>query len=325
MRLRNGLLVLFFVWGLSRVGADSLPADSIKPGIRLISNGLVKVEAGVIRKPAVVTIGDRIQVRVVIRHPKALAVSAPVPANPEEVAVVEQKHRIEYKADTAVEFYDLKLAVFKVGEGKLSPWLAYYQEQGELCAVSSDSIPLSVKSLLRQDMQDINDLKPQASFPNLVPLWILLGVLIAGVWGFYVWRVLSKWRSGRQAQTPLLSPWDEALSALNSLPVEDWLSKGQIKRLYYTVSEIIKRYLVRRFGFPAVDQTTSEIITELRRRRIAEVERFSSFFLDADLVKYSKFVPGEPKTVQERARELIRLTTPEPEPVPAGGESGGRK
>jgi hypothetical protein len=324
----RGLLgLLLVVGGLIAAPTDSLPADSVLPRTILDTAGPVRVSARIVRKPPTLTIGDQIKLQLRVRHPRGLTVSPPVPANPEEQIITAQKHHIEYQGDTAVEVYDLTVAVFTIGEQKLSPWLVQYQDRNELRVTASDSLPLTVKSLLSPRMQDINDLKPQVSYPNLVPLVIVLGMVVAGLAGFYLWRWWQRRQRRESFVSAALPPWEEALQALDALPVAEWLAKGQIKRLYYSVSEIVKRYLSRRFGFPAVDQTTTEIIRELKRRRIAEGDRFAAFFLDTDLVKYAKHVPASPEAVQERARELVRLTMPQPEPVPqpGNGPTGGTK
>ncbi|MEO0068323.1 MAG: hypothetical protein ABIK23_04235 [candidate division WOR-3 bacterium] len=312
------LLALILVIGFAQT--DSLPPDSIKAPFRLVQDGPVRISAQIIKKPPVLTIGDRLQLRLSVKHPKDLTVSPPFSSRPEEVTVTSHKHHIELRGDTAVDVYNLTLAIFTVGDVKLAPFLVTYQDKGELCAAASDSIPLQIKSLISDKMQDINDLKPQFGFPNLLPLWIFLGLVLAGLGAFFGLRFWRRYQQEKEAAVPKLPPWEEALLALNALPVEDWVKRGQIKRLYYTVSEIVKRYLTRRFEFPAIDQTTTEIVRELKARKVAELERFSTFFLDADLVKYAKFVPEEPAAVVSSARELINLTTP----LPATAETGSK-
>ena len=115
--------------------------------------------------------------------------------------------------------------------------------------------------------------------------------------------------------TPLPDPWDEALLALDAVPAEDWVKSGHTKRYYYTVSEMLKRYLTRRFVFPAIDQTTTEIVRAMKAAKTPEREGFGEFFLRADMVKYAKFVPPETEAsaVIPTARELVRATTPKPE------------
>ncbi len=295
--------------------ADSVGGDSVPAAPALVENGPVRVEWQLVKKPRVLTVGDRIMLRLWVYHPRELGVTPPLPANPDEVVVLNQKHHIQYRADTAVDVYDLTLAVFTVGDRKLAPFLVGYQQQNRSYLAASDSIPLQVKGLVSDRMEDINDLKPQVNFPNLIPLWVVLGLIGAGLAGYFAWRSWQRYRRRQQELVSTLPPWDEALAALASLPVEEWLSSGQVKRLYYTVSEIVKRYLTRRFEFPAVDQTSTEIVRELKSRKVAVSEQFATFFLDADLVKYAKYLPVEPASVVTRARELVELTRPAPEPA----------
>ncbi len=300
---------------LAQTPSDSLFADSAPAGPQLVENGPVRVEWRLIRRPRVLTVGDRIGLRLLVYHPRELSVIPPLPANPDEVVVLNQKHHIQYRGDTTVDVYDLTLAVFMTGERKLAPFLVGYQQQNRSYLAASESIPLPVRSLISEQMQDINDLKPQVTFPNLIPLWVALGLIGAGLAGYFGWRFWQRYRRRQEELVSPLPPWEEALAALASLPVEEWLSTGQVKRLYYTVSEIVKRYLTRRFEFPAVDQTSTEIVRELKSRKVAVSERFATFFLDADLVKYAKYLPAEPASVVNRARELVELTRPAPEPA----------
>jgi hypothetical protein len=179
---------------------------------------------------------------------------------------------------------------------------------------------VEVASVMPADMKDINDLKPQIQFPNLLPIWIILAVFAAAGLGYLGWRLYRRYRRIRLYGAPLPDPWDEALAALGKLPAEDWLESGSFKHYYYTVSEILKRYLTRRFNFPAIDQTTTEILRAMKAAKTPEREGFGEFFQRADMVKYAKFVPpaAEAATVVTTARELVKTTTPKPEPSPAG-------
>jgi len=79
---------------------------------------------------------------------------------------------------------------------------------------------------------------------------------------------------------------------------------------------VLKRYLTRRFGFPALDQTTTEIVRAMKATKTPERESFGEFFQRADMVKYAKFVPPatEAAEVIATARELVKVTIPKPEP-----------
>ncbi len=301
------LVLVLLIFGLLR--ADE--ADTAPP-YRLVTDGPVRVTVRRIdRRARPLTIGDRLQVELTVRHPRAIEVSAPFVERADDFVITDRKRMVRYQGDTVLDVYHLTLAIFAVGEVKLPPFLVTYQDVSGLAASASESLAVTVKSVLPEKMTDINDLKPQVEFPNLLPLWIFLGALGGAGLGYLGWRFLRR-RKREEVAVATLPPWEEAERALTGIPVEEWLRSGQLKRYYYAVSEIVKRYLTRRFGFPAVDQTTSEILRELRARRLPVVERFGEFFVNADLVKYSKYIPPAPERLVEEARWLVNATRPEP-------------
>ncbi len=108
----------------------------------------------------------------------------------------------------------------------------------------------------------------------------------------------------------------EALLALN-LPAD-----GRVGEFYVRLSEIVRRYLGRRFGIDAPEMTSDQI----RAWATLQGERFGAevrlglddFLAETDLVKFADFSPTESEisTVTRQARGLISLTR-----VPdAGGE-----
>jgi hypothetical protein len=175
-------------------------------------------------------------------------------------------------------------------------------------------------------------LKPPETFPNywawLVPAIVLLVVILA----WLAWKLARRLRRLHEALPPPLPPWEEALGALDRLPWRDWLADGQFKRLYYALSEILKRYLERRYGFDAVEQTTTELLASMRAHKLPMRDEISRFFARCDLVKYAKTVPPEDEAERalEQLRDFVLKTTPAPEPVkpvaagqPAPATAGG--
>jgi hypothetical protein len=168
-----------------------------------------------------------------------------------------------------------------------------------------------------EDMNDINDLKKAVEFPNFVPL-IILGIIIgSAIAGYFICKYIKRLKRERETAKPLPPPWIEAIVAIENIPVKEWLKKGLIKRYYYALSEILKRYIERRFGFNAAEQTTTEIIYSLKLQKAPLREDFSKFFTRADLVKYAKFVPPEDESIvaANKAKELVNNTRPKEETV----------
>ena len=293
------------------------PDSGPKPAYRLVEEGPVSVAAELEprRTSKPLTVGDRFKMNVTVRYHRDQQVSDPVPADPETFAVTDVESKLSYDGDTVVADYALEMAAFSAGELKMPGFLVLFPYEGEVLAVQSDSLPLEVEATMPEGMEDINDIKPQIPFPNLLPLWLALGAVGLAVLGIVGWRLARRWLRKRKELEPLPEPWEEALAALAALPVGEWLGKGKVKRYYYAVSEILKRYLTRRYGFPAIDQTTSEMVLAMKRERIPEREDFVRFFRRADMVKYAKLVPerAEMDAAVVTARDLVERTTPKTE------------
>ncbi len=299
---------------------DTIPRDTAS-SYRIVTGGPVSVGAKLLpRHKRDLTVGDRFKVELTVRHHRNTKVGEPFAPSIDPFMILDRKSVTRYAGDTIVDVHTLEMAAFATGEPKIPPFVVPYPAEGEVLAAASDSIPVKVASVMPADMEDINDLKPQIQFPNLLPIWIILAVFAAAGLGYLGWRLYRRYRRIRLYGAPLPDPWAEALAALDKVPADDWLASGHFKRYYYTVSEILKRYLTRRFNFPAIDQTTTEILRAMKTAKIPERGGFGDFFQRADMVKYAKFVPpaAEAAMVIATARELVQTTTPKPEPGPAG-------
>ena len=176
----------------------------------------------------------------------------------------------------------------------------------------SDSLTVKLASVLSPKMQDINDLKPEAKFPNYW-LWLIPAlILVLAALVYLSLQLYKKLKKIRELALAPLPPWEEALKALDNLPKEEWLAKGFISKYYYALSEILKRYIERRFEFNAVEQTTTEIVLNLKIYKTPLRQEFSEFLNRADLVKYAKAVPPvqEVSQAMETVRDLITRTIP---------------
>jgi len=135
-------------------------------------------------------------------------------------------------------------------------------------------------------------------------------------------RLYRRFRTIRELAQAPLPPWEEALRALDALPSRDWLETGQVKRYYYALSEILKRYIERRFEFDAAEQTTTEMLASMRAYKTPMRDEVARFFGRSDLVKYAKSVPAadEAEAAIEQVREFVLKTRPlDPAPAAAPG------
>jgi hypothetical protein len=198
---------------------DTLARDTA-PQYRIVAAGPVSVTAKLKSHADKLTIGDQFKVELVVRRLRDVQVSQPFAQQVEPFAIADRKSVTRYKGDTIVDTHTLKMAAFATGELKLPPFLVAYPSNGEVLAAASDSIPIKVVSVMVKDMKDINDLKRQVQFPNYLPLWILLGVIAATALGYLGWRLYRRYRRMKLYGAPLPDPWDEALAALDAVPVD---------------------------------------------------------------------------------------------------------
>ncbi|WP_373498246.1 hypothetical protein, partial [Desulfococcus sp.] len=92
---------------------------------------------------------------------------------------------------------------------------------------------------------------------------------------------------------------------------------------YFRLSAILRRYLQERFGIPAPEMTTEELLTEMARPEIGRglAASLARFFSEAAPVTYA----GRPASVDRMqadldfARRFVRETTPAAGDAPDAG------
>ena len=258
------------------------------------------------------TIGDPVELIVTLRYDQSTEVSPPIADSLGPFTVLGTEGETSEKDGDTVHQYRIKLAPFKTGNVTLPQFTFLLKEGDTIDTVSTDPFPLVVSSVLPEEMSDINGLKGPVEYPNRLPLIVGAIGAISGIGAWFLWRLLKKIRRTRESGEPLPPPWVEALVALEKIPTREWIEKGLVKKYYYSLSEIVKRYLERRFEFNALEQTTTEIVNHLKRNRVRLRDELTQFFTDADLVKYAKFMPAlaDQEVAIERARNLVRETRP---------------
>ncbi len=155
-------------------------------------------------------------------------------------------------------------------------------------------IPLRVLLVTSPDTGLIKDIKPQQSVgkPSLRWLWIILGIGVI-IAAFIAGRRLLRKKEAAPAPVPVKPPYEEAVDALAQLDAKQYLARGMIREYVFELSEIVKRYIGRRFDVQAAEFTTQEILEWVKRSPLESAERKSVdwFFSTADPVKFAKWLP----------------------------------
>ncbi|OIQ37032.1 MAG: hypothetical protein BM555_01635 [Crocinitomix sp. MedPE-SWsnd] len=160
---------------------------------------------------------------------------------------------------------------------------------------------LRVNSVEIDTSKSIVDIKPNYavdySFGEKVEDWFrsywrwLAGIGVA-IAAFFIYR-LWKNRKPQEEEVPYVPTIPAHITALKSLKElereEAWQSSEQ-KEYYTDLTYTVRLYLEQRFGIKAVEQTTREIITELRYADISEEDKLHlrKLLSQADMIKFAK-------------------------------------
>ena len=91
---------------------------------------------------------------------------------------------------------------------------------------------------------------------------------------------------------PKLPPHQQALKEIERIKSEKVWQKGRAKEYYTELTDTIRTYIKDRFGFNALEMTSSEIIDKLLEIKDKEaIDDLKTLFQTADLVKFAKHDP----------------------------------
>jgi len=191
------------------------------------------------------------------------------------------------------------------------------ERQGQLDTTFTLDIPIIVNAVEPDSsgLKAIKDIYVQPFSPGYykryIPHAIVFMLILAGLI-FWLRRRQRKQVIAAPAPIPLL-PHEWAYDALNTLAEQKLWQHGEVKEHYTYLTAILREYLERRYGIRAMEQTSDQIIDQLRFRLMNEtlLQDTEELLSVADLIKFAKADPGmdiHAATI-ERVRSFVKLTT----------------
>ena len=212
-----------------------------------------------------------------------------------------------------------EVATFALDTAFVPPIPVHFTADADTLTAASEPFFVPVISLVPADAQDIRDLAPLAEFPRPMWPWALLGAvaLILAALAVYHHRTRAPEEEPppvTSAPPPPASPYREAVERLRRL---ETLDPEEAKPYYVELSETLRTYLSRRLGVSAMEETTSELVYELKRfaerGQVAEsvVEEVRAVLTLADFVKFADARPPAPRGREALARARTAVQTVE--------------
>jgi hypothetical protein len=146
-----------------------------------------------------------------------------------------------------------------------------------------------------QDMPFIDEeLEPKPEKSYWMVVAIIAAVILLGVIAYFVWRHLRRRGVVGNAEV-LLPPHIEANKALEELHHRKLWQNGKYNLYYTLLTDILRRYISRRWDIRAMEYTSDEIMAALRGCEMSVDSRanLSTIFRTADMAKFAKAEPDD--------------------------------
>jgi len=133
------------------------------------------------------------------------------------------------------------------------------------------------------------------TFMEVFP-WVLGGLLVIFIIALAIWFFV-RWKKKKPVfaakPKPLRPAHEVALEKLEELRLAKVWQKGKLKEYHSQLTDVVREYADRRFGFDAIEMTTDEIMQELKQQTVNEgaLEKIRLAFELSDLVKFAKAQP----------------------------------
>ncbi len=212
---------------------------------------------------------------------------------------------------------DLLITVFDTGLIEIPPQSFAIQNGSLKDTLYTQPVTLQIRSLpVDTTIRDIKanmrtPVNAQEVFPYFLG-FIALALLVIAI--IFIVRKMS--RKGTKSIEIVPSEPAEviALRQLEQLRVEKpWIQKP-VKMYYISLTDILRHYIERRYNIMALEQTTDEILMDLKKSgsKANNLEKLASILKLADLVKFAKLIPDEVENgIQiEEAIGFVKNTTP---------------
>jgi hypothetical protein len=288
-----------------------------------------------------ILIGDQVQLRLELQRPANIPVL--FPQMPDSLAGKIEVLKRSPIDTTKLDNQNLKLeqefliTCFDSGYYRIPPFRFDIQSAGRYDSIFTNELILNVLTLKVDTTRGPVDIKLPYEAPvtlkEVTPY--LLGIILAGTVLFLLLYSIKRKKKNLPVFVRPLKPKEPAhmiaLRELDRIKEEKLWQKGKIKEYYSDVTGVLRTYMEERFGIPAMEQTTDEIIRAFisNNQLIQEklLSNLNQMLPLADLVKFAKYqpLPDDHNLVLVNAYFFVNETTREQPQKPSKPEDTEEK
>ena len=174
---------------------------------------------------------------------------------------------------------------------QLNP-LEYREKPGDWQRITWRPIPVKVTTQIKSaDPEDIRDITDIEELPARPSPWVWIASSLGGLVGaVLLFLGFRQWRKSRRQTLPALTPRQWAVRELERVLALNLPARGEVERFHTMLSNVVRRYLEKRFALPARRQTTPEFLQTMQNAPQLSTDQQAlvrSFLERCDLAKFA--------------------------------------
>lgn len=168
--------------------------------------------------------------------------------------------------------------------------------------IFTDSIAIEVDFTELDPKQDYHDIKDIIDVQNpLVKyvIWMIIALTLvsAALFVYFIRKreILKADKEEQQQPISKLSPYEQAMKALEELKKQNLPESGNTKLFYIRLNDILRLFVMQKLQISSMEKTNEELILQLKQLNMSR-EQFSQLaeaLRMSDFVKFAKYVPGQ--------------------------------
>ncbi|MFZ5429763.1 MAG: hypothetical protein ACOZDD_05990 [Bacteroidota bacterium] len=252
-----------------------------------------------------ILIGDQVNLTLELEKPENIRIDFPVLADniSEYIEILRQSpvDTVFIENNVIRLTQNFLITSFDSGEHRIPPFWFKLHMDDRMDSIPSNELFIRVFTMEIDTTRGPTDIKMPYDAPltlKEVTPWILGIILLAGII-FFIFYYISRRKRNLPVFTLPVRPKDPphvvALRGLDKIRDEKIWQKDKIKEYYSQVTDILRTYIEERFGIPAMEYTTDEIMRAMAASKdlLSEKSRsnLGQILPLADLVKFAKYQP----------------------------------
>jgi len=163
-------------------------------------------------------------------------------------------------------------------------------------ALNVSTMDVDTESKKFYDIKEV--IQPPFSLWDYISPWMLLVILLSlCLIAALVYIAIRLWQKKSivpfQKEEVYVPPHIRAILGLDGVKEQKLWQQGKVKLYFSEITEIIRKYIVERFGIDAMEMTSGEILEKIKGYSEADLgyDNLKQLLILADFVKFAKFNP----------------------------------